>query len=107
MKYKVVRTDTADALIRKIVLYVTENFDNDTALEKLDELEDVIMSLGDNPKGKYATMKDGRTIYVTKLMESGTEFTGNEISRARSPEVTATVSDIDHIAKCKAIMPKA
>ena len=27
-------------------------------------------------EGKYATMKDGRTIYITKVMESGTEFVG-------------------------------
>ncbi len=57
--------------------------------------------------GKYVTMKDGRTIYVTGVMESGTEFIGNEISRTGSPEVTAKVSDVDHIAKCKATMPKA
>ncbi len=57
--------------------------------------------------GKYVTMKDGRTIYVTGVMESGTEFIGNEISSKGSPEVTAKVSDIDHIAKCKVTMPKA
>ena len=49
MKYKVVRTDTADSLIRKIILYVAGNFGNDTALEKLDELETSIMRLGDDP----------------------------------------------------------
>ena len=49
MKYKIVRTDTADALIRKIVLYVADKFDNDTALKKLDELESSIMTLADNP----------------------------------------------------------
>ncbi|MBQ6133835.1 MAG: type II toxin-antitoxin system RelE/ParE family toxin [Lachnospiraceae bacterium] len=49
MKYKIVRTDTADALIRKIVLFIAKNFDNDTALEKLDELEKSIMLLEDNP----------------------------------------------------------
>ncbi|MBR1524286.1 MAG: type II toxin-antitoxin system RelE/ParE family toxin, partial [Lachnospiraceae bacterium] len=61
MKYTIVRTDTADALIRKIVLYVAENFDNDTALEKLDELENAIMSLEDNPelgeKPKYPVLR--------------------------------------------------
>ena len=61
----------------------------------------------DIKEGKYATMKDGRTIYITKVMESGTEFAGQEISSKGSPEVTAKVSDIDHIAKCKATMPKA
>ena len=49
MKYKVMRTDTADVLIRRIVLYVAENFGAETALEKLDELERSILSLGDNP----------------------------------------------------------
>ena len=61
----------------------------------------------DIKEGKYATMKDGRTIYITKIMESCTEFIGNEISSKGSPEVTAKVSDIDHIAKCKVTMPKA
>ena len=49
MKYRVMRTDTADVLIRRIVLYVAENFGAETALEKLDELERSILSLGDNP----------------------------------------------------------
>ena len=49
MKYKVMRTDTADVLIRRIVLYVAENFGAESALEKLDELERSILSLGDNP----------------------------------------------------------
>ena len=71
MKYTVVRTDTADALIRKIILYVAENFDNDTALEKLDELEDAIMSLGDNPesgeKPKYpALRRQGYRVLITE-----------------------------------------
>ena len=45
MKFEVIRTDTADSLIRKIVLYVAENFGTDVALEKLDNLEEAIMSL--------------------------------------------------------------
>ena len=49
MKNKVMRTDTADVLIRRIVMYVAENFGAETALEKLDELERSILSLGDNP----------------------------------------------------------
>ncbi len=49
MQYKTVRTDTADALIRKIVLYTADRFDHDTALKKLHELETAIMALGDNP----------------------------------------------------------
>ena len=55
-------------------------------------------------KGRYNREID----YLrTEVMESGTEFIGNEISSSGSPEVTASVSDIGHIAKCKATMPKA
>ena len=49
MKYKVIRTDTADAGIRKIILYVAQNFGNTVALEKLDEIEQRIFALGDDP----------------------------------------------------------
>lgn len=49
MKYKVIRTDTADAGIRKIILYVAQNFGNAVALEKLDYIEKRILELGDDP----------------------------------------------------------
>ena len=49
MKYKVMRTDTADAGIRKIILYVAQNFGNKGALEKLDEIEKRIIELGEDP----------------------------------------------------------
>lgn len=49
MKYTVVRTDTADAGIRKIVLYIAQNFGNTIALEKLDEIEKRILELGGDP----------------------------------------------------------
>lgn len=49
MKYNIVRTDMADAGIRKIILYVAQNFGNDVALEKLDEIESRILSLSDDP----------------------------------------------------------
>ena len=49
MKYKVIRTDTADAGIRKIILYVAQNFGNDIAIEKLDYIEKRILELGDDP----------------------------------------------------------
>lgn len=48
-KYTVLRTDTADSLIHKIILNIAEKFGADVALEKLDELEKQIMLLGDNP----------------------------------------------------------
>ncbi|MDO5157108.1 MAG: type II toxin-antitoxin system RelE/ParE family toxin [Eubacteriales bacterium] len=49
MKYEVIRTDTADAGIRKIILYVAQNFGNAVALEKLDEIEECILGLGEDP----------------------------------------------------------
>ena len=39
MTYKVLRTDKADELIQKIILYVAEQFGREVALKKLDELE--------------------------------------------------------------------
>ena len=49
MKYDVIRTDTADAGIRKIILYVAQNFGNDVALKKLEDIEKSILGLGDDP----------------------------------------------------------
>ena len=49
MRYSIIRTDTADAGIRKIVLYVAQNFGKAAALKNLDEIEQRILSLGDNP----------------------------------------------------------
>lgn len=48
-KYTVVRTDTADAHIHKIILDIAGKFGAEVALNKLDELEKQIMLLGDNP----------------------------------------------------------
>ena len=50
MKYKVIRTETADAQIRKIILYIAEQFRNHVALEKLQQLEESIMNLSTNPR---------------------------------------------------------
>ena len=47
--YRVIRTDTADAFIHKIILDIAEKFGAEVALEKLDELEKQIMLLADNP----------------------------------------------------------
>ena len=55
MKYEVIRTDTADAGIRKIILYVAQNFGNTVALEKLDEIEKRILDLGDDSYIGYNT----------------------------------------------------
>ena len=48
-KYTVLRTDTADSLIHKIILDIAEKFGAEVALDKLDELEKQIMLLADNP----------------------------------------------------------
>ncbi len=76
MKYEVIRTDTADACIRKIILYVAQNFGNDVALKKLDELEAGIISLGDDPyKGtdpKYPVLK--RQGYKVLILEKDLVF---------------------------------
>lgn len=42
MKYEVIRTDIADEGIRKIILYVAQNFGNTVALEKLNQIEKLI-----------------------------------------------------------------
>ena len=49
MKYKIIRTETADNQIRSIILYIAEQFGTDVALEKLNELEEQINILGTNP----------------------------------------------------------
>ena len=76
MKYKVIRTDTADSLIRKIILYVAENFGSDVALEKLNYLEKSIMNLGDNPHigiaPKYNVLK--RQGYLVLILEKDLVF---------------------------------
>ena len=49
MEYEEIRTDTADAGIRKIILYIAQNFGNEVALEQLDYIEKKILELGDDP----------------------------------------------------------
>ena len=76
MKYKVIRTDTADAGIRKIILYVAQNFGNSVALEKLDEIEKRILELGDDPyigtDPRYLVLK--RQGYKVLILEKGLVF---------------------------------
>ena len=76
MKYEVIRTDTADSLIRKIVLYVAQNFGTDVTLEKLDNLEETIMSLGENPyigtEPKYNILR--RQGYLVLILEKDLVF---------------------------------
>ena len=49
IKYKILRTDTADSGLRKIILSIAENFGVETALEKLDVIEKRIALLEENP----------------------------------------------------------
>ena len=76
MKYKVLRTDTADALIRNVVLYIAENFGNEIALNKLDDLEKSILQLEDNPyigtEPRYTVLK--RQGYKVLILEKDLVF---------------------------------
>ena len=87
MKYNIVRTDTADAGLRKIILYIAQNFGNDVALKKLDEIEDRIQQLGDNPdlgiNPKYLVLK--RQGYKVLILEKDLVF--YKVNEARK-EVT-------------------
>ena len=76
MKYRVYRTDTADALIRNIVLYIAENFGNEIALKKLDDLEKSILKLEENPyigtEPRYTVLK--RQGYKVLILEKDLVF---------------------------------
>ena len=76
MKYEVIRTDTADAGIRKIILYVAQNFGNDVAIEKLDQIEERILELGDDPyigtDPRYLVLK--RQGYKVLILEKDLVF---------------------------------
>ena len=76
MKYDVVRTDTADAGIRKIILYIAQNFGNAVALEKLDYIEKMILQLGEDPyigsDPKYLVLK--RQGYKVLILENDLVF---------------------------------
>ena len=76
MKYEIERTDTADSLIRRIVLYIAENFGNEVALAKLDYLEKSIMSLGEKPyigtEPRYTVLR--RQGYLVLILEKDLVF---------------------------------
>ena len=61
MEYEVIRTDTADAGIRKIILYIAQNFGNEVALEQLDYIEGGGRGRGGGPGGgadpRYLVLK--------------------------------------------------
>jgi len=76
MKYDVLRTDTADAGIRKIILYIAQNFGNKVALEKLGEIEEGIIQLGEDPyigvEPRYPVLK--RKGYKVLVLEKDLIF---------------------------------
>lgn len=76
MKYTVTRTDTADAGIRKIILYNAQNFGNAVAPEKLDEIERRILELGNDPyigtEPRYLILK--RQGYKVLILEKELVF---------------------------------
>ena len=76
MKYKVIRTETADAHIRKIILYVAENFGSEVAVNKLEELEQSILELGNHPsiglEPRYLVLK--RQGYRVLILEKNLVF---------------------------------
>ena len=76
MKYEVIRTDTADAGIRKIILYIAQNFGNTVALEKLDDTEKRILQLGEDPyigtNPRYSILR--RQGYKVLILEKNLVF---------------------------------
>ena len=76
MKYSVIRTDTADEHIRNIVLYIAESFGRDVALDKLADMEESVLALGDNPymgtEPRYRVLK--RQGYRVLVLEKNLVF---------------------------------
>lgn len=93
MRYAVLRTDTADALIRNIILYIAERFGKDVALDKLDQLEASILALGENPymgvDPRYTVLK--RQGYKVLILEKDLVF--YKISEERKEVVIYAVVD--------------
>ena len=75
-KYEVVRTDTADEGIRRIILYVAQNFGAEVALKKLDDMEKSILALRKNPYAgvapRYLVLK--REGYKVLILEKNLVF---------------------------------
>ena len=73
MEYEVIRTDTADAGIRKIILYIAQNFGNEVALEQLDYIEKKILELGNDPyigtDPRYLVLKLKKDLVFYKINE--------------------------------------
>ncbi|MBO7634912.1 MAG: type II toxin-antitoxin system RelE/ParE family toxin [Lachnospiraceae bacterium] len=76
MKYRVEITETADALIRKIILYIAEQFGSEVALKELDKMSAAIWQLEDNPfigtVPKYNVLR--RQGYLVLVLEKNLVF---------------------------------
>lgn len=76
MKYHVIRTDVADSQIRSIILYVAEKFGNGVAIRKLNDLEESILALAENPdigmEPRYPVLK--RQGYKVLVLEKNLVF---------------------------------
>lgn len=93
MKYNIIRTDTADAGIRKIILYVAQNFGNKVALDKLEELEQKILCLETNPyigtEPRYSVLR--RQGYKVLILDKNMVF--YKINENRKEVVICAVVD--------------
>ena len=76
MKYNIVRTDMADSQIRSIILYIAAKFGSDAVLQKLDDMENAILALADNPdigtKPRYLVLR--RQGYRVLILEKNLVF---------------------------------
>lgn len=75
-KYALMRTDTANAGLRKIILGIAERFGSDVALQKLDEMEKAIDLLKAMPymgsKPHYMVLR--RMGYLVLILEKSLVF---------------------------------
>jgi toxin ParE1/3/4 len=75
-KYEVMRTDTADMQLHKIILGIAENFGADVALKKLDDIENNIKMLESTPymgvTPKYPVLK--RQGYKVLILDKNLVF---------------------------------
>lgn len=76
MKYDIIRTEMADELIHKLILYIARNFGNETALARLDEMENAISLLSDDPymgeKPRYSLLR--RQGYLVLILKKDLVF---------------------------------
>lgn len=93
MKYHIVRTDMADSQIRSIILYIAAEFGGDAALQKLDDMENAILALADNPdigtKPRYLVLR--RQGYRVLILEKHLVF--YKVNECRKEIIIYAVAD--------------